>query len=296
MKIQLIGLPLWYGCDNPGTEQAYDCFCNAGIEDLCRSFGHESVKNVAVSVPADEEKYADPSMEYLYGTVTACRNLEQVVSSALEEGHFPLILGGDHALAIGSVAGVNQHVPKENLTVVWLDAHTDINTHEVSHSHHIHGMPLAACLGIGSRKLIDGFGKEDVKLLPDNLFYIGSRAVDDGEWEILREHSIRVFTMEEIKEKGMEAVVEELLSLVKTSYIHFSLDVDVMDAAEFHATGLPVPNGPSIADTQKCITMLLDSGKVGSMDFVEYSPINDHDRSGLTTCMDLLKTIFEHMK
>lgn len=296
MNIQLIGLPLWYGCDNPGTEQAYECFCNAGLEELCRSCGHRLAASRLLAVPVDEDKHADHSMEYLNGTLSACRNLEQAVSSAMAAGDFPLILGGDHALGIGSIAGVNHHISKEELTVIWVDAHTDINTNESSDSHHIHGMPLAACLGLGSRKLIEGFGKEDVKLLPENLFYIGSRSVDDGEWEILKEHNIRVFSMEEVKEKGIAAATAELLSLVKTPYIHLSFDVDFMDAAEYHATGLPIPDGPSVADTHTCLSMILDSGKVRSMDFVEYSPKNDSDQSGLATCMELLKSIFTHIK
>ena len=295
MKIQLIGVPLWYGCDNPGTEQAYDCFCQAGIEELVTSCGHHITGMEAVSVPSDEEKHADLTMEYLHGTVEACRNLEQAVASAYEDGSFPLILGGDHALGIGSVSGVNHTIPAEDLTVIWVDAHTDINTNEVSDSHHIHGMPLAALLGLGSRKLIDGFGKEDAKILPQNLFYIGARSVDDPEWDIIRQQGIRVFTMEEVKEKGMETCCRELLSLVKTPHIHLSFDVDFMDAAEYHATGLPIPDGPSVADTHKCLSLLLDSGKVRSMDFVEYSPKNDEDGRGLQICMDLLKTCLEHL-
>ncbi len=296
MNIQLIGVPLWYGCDNPGTEQAYDYFCQAGIEELCRSCGHTLSKCSAIAVPTDKDKHADPTMEYLNGTVSACRNLEQAVACAMAEGDFPLTLGGDHALGIGSVAGVNHHIAKEDLTVIWVDAHTDINTNESSDSQHIHGMPVAACLGLGSRKLIDGFGKDDVKLLPENLFYIGARSVDDGEWDILKEQGIRVFTMEEVKEKGIAAATAELLSLVKTPYIHLSFDVDFMDAAEYHATGLPIPDGPSIADTHTCLSMLLDSGKVRSMDFVEYSPKNDSDKAGLATCMELLRSIFSHIK
>ena len=218
------------------------------------------------------------------------------MASAYEEGCFPLVLGGDHALGIGSVSGVNHAIPAEDLTVIWVDAHTDINTNEVSDSHHIHGMPLAALLGLGSRELIDGFGKEEAKILPQNLFYIGARSVDDPEWTIIKEQGIRVFTMEEVKEKGMEVCCEELLSLVKTSHIHLSFDVDFMDAAEYHATGLPIPDGPSIADTHQCLSLLLNSGKVRSMDFVEYSPKNDTDKSGLRTCMDLLKTVFEHIQ
>lgn len=296
MKIQLIGVPMWYGCDNPGTEQAYDCFCKAGITRLAADCGHQITKNQAVVVPDDRDKHLDPTMEYLNGTVAACRNLEQAVSAAYADGDFPLVMGGDHALAIGSMSGVNHAIPKEELTVIWVDAHTDINTNEVSESHHIHGMPLAACLGLGSRKLIDGFGKEDVKVLPQNLFYIGTRSVDDAEWVILREQGIRCFTMEEVKEKGIEACTKELLSLVKTPYIHLSFDVDFMDAGEYHATGLPIPDGPSVADTHKCLSLILDSGKVRSMDFVEYSLKNDEDQSGLRVCMDLLKTCFEHIR
>ena len=296
MNLHLIGVPLWYGCDNPGTEQAYDCFQKAGIEALAASFGHTVTKNFAVSVPADNDKHFDPSMEYLNGTVTACRNLEQAVAVAYEEDCFPLVLGGDHALGIGSISGVNHSIPAKDLTVIWVDAHTDINTNDVSDSHHIHGMPLAALLGLGSHKLIDGFGKEDAKLLPQNLFYIGARSVDDPEWEIIKEQGIRVFTMNEVKEKGMEACCKELLSLVKTPHIHLSFDVDFMDAGEYHATGLPIPDGPSVSDTHKCLSLVLQSGKVRSMDFVEYSPKNDQDGSGLRTCMDLLKTCFEHLK
>ncbi len=296
MNIHLIGVPLWYGCDNPGTEQAYDCFCKAAVAELAVSCGHHVRKNYAITVPEDTDKHFDPTMEYLNGTTAACRELEQAVASAYEEDCFPLILGGDHALGIGSVSGVNHSIPSKDLTVIWVDAHTDINTNNVSDSHHIHGMPVAALLGLGSRKLIDGFGTEDAKILPENLFYIGSRSVDDPEWVILKEQGIRAFTMDEVREKGIEACCRELLSLVKTPYIHLSFDVDFMDAAEYHATGLPIPDGPSISDTHQCLSLLLDSGKVRSMDFVEYSPKNDTDGRGLRTCMDLLKTCFEHIK
>lgn len=295
MNIQLIGMPLWYGCDNPGTEQAYRCFTQAGVCRLAEECGHRVTAAFAVSVPEDTDKYAVPSMEYCSGTVEACRNLERAVAAACRAGDLPFVLGGDHALGIGSLAGISHSVRPEDLTVIWVDAHTDINTDAVSQSHHIHGMPVAAALGMGSRRLIDGFGASEAKLLPENLFYIGSRSVDDSEWVILRELGVRCFTMEELRCKGMERCVRELLALVKTPYIHLSFDVDFMDAAQFCATGLPIPDGPSVADTHRCLALLLDSGKVGSMDFVEYSPVNDADRSGLNVCMDLLKTCFRHL-
>lgn len=295
MNLQLIGVPLWYGCDNPGTEKAYGCFLDAGICQLTTDCGHQITKNFSLFVPQDTGKYDDPTMEYCRGTIAACRNLEQAVKEAVTVGDFPLVIGGDHSLGIGSLSGISHKVAPEDLTVIWVDAHTDINTHEMSESHHIHGMPLAAALGLGSRKLIDGFGSRDVKLLPENLFYIGSRSVDPPEQELIERLGIRMFTMEEVHQKGMDTCVSELLSMVKTPYIHLSFDVDFMDGTEYQATGLPVPNGPSVVDTHRCLSLLLDSGKVGSMDFVEYSPVNDPEKSGLAVCMDLLKTCLQHL-
>ena len=296
MNIQLIGVPLWYGCDNPGTEQAYSCFLNAGLSQITEKHGHNVTKCISVSVPVDADKYADPSMEYCHGTMEACRNLEHAVAHACSVADFPFVIGGDHSLGIGTISGLSHSVSPENLTVVWVDAHTDINTNEISESHHIHGMPLAACMGLGSRKLIDRFGAADVKLLPQNLFYIGTRSVDTAEQALLEKLHIRYFAMDELRAKGIEACTKELLSLVTTPYIHLSFDVDFMDGEEFQATGLPVPGGPSVADAHRCLVILLSSGKVGSMDFVEYSPKNDHDRSGLRTCMHLLETCFQHLK
>ena len=296
MNIQLIGVPLWYGCDNPGTEQAYDCFLQAGLEDLIRSCGHHIAGCSRIPVPADENKYADPSMEYCGSTVATCRELERTVQAACAAGHFPLVVGGDHSLGLGTISGLSHTVSPEDLTVIWVDAHTDINTNNMSESHHIHGMPLAAALGLGSRKLIDGFGAADVKLLPHNLFYIGTRSVDPPEQELLKELHIRCFDMDEIRHKGMETCISELLALVKTPYIHISFDVDFMDGEEYQSTGLPVPGGPSTAQARRCLELLLRSGKVGSMDFVEYSPKGDSDGSGLAVCMDLLKTCLQNLK
>lgn len=295
MNLQLIGVPLWYGCDNPGTEKAFDCFCRAGIQQLAQRCGHQVTHIFPVEVPEDREKYEDPSMEYCTGTIAACRHLEQAVAAAQEAGDFPFVLGGDHSLSIGSLAGVSHTVPARDLTVIWVDAHTDINTDATSGSHHIHGMPLAAAMGRGHRRLIDGFGAADVKLLPENLFYIGIRSVDDPEWETLRELNICCFTMEDVEKMGIDRCVQELLSRVSTPYIHLSFDVDFLDGELFRATGLPVPHGPSIADAHRCLTLLLQSGKVGSMDFVEYSPVNDTDGSGLAACMAFLETCFRHL-
>ena len=286
MNIEIIGVPLYYGCDNPGTEQAYEIFCRRGIQQLAEKNGHIVAENKEVEVPSIINKWADPTMKYLQEVQTTCKNLENAVAQAKKRGSFPLVIGGDHALGIGTIAGLSHVVDKEDLTVIWVDAHTDINTNESSASHNIHGMPLAACLGLGSQKLVDGFGREKIKLLPQNLFFIGSRSVDPGEEEILKQHNIRCFSMGKVREKGIEQATKELLSQVKTKYIHVSFDVDFMDGTEYFATGLPVLNGPSVAQTHQCLKTLLADERVGSMDFVEYSPKNDGDGKGLAICFD----------
>ena len=289
MEIDVIGVPLWEGSGRPGPQDGPAALIADGLLQSIVRQGHHCSSWAVMSDPADSQLDENDLLYYAPTVLECCKGLEEHVSRSLDAGSFPLVLGGDHALAIGSIAGVNHHIPAEDLTVIWVDAHTDINTDASSDSHHIHGMPVAACLGLGDDRLIDGFGRERVKLLPQNLFYIGARSVDDGEWEILKEHNIRVFTMEEVKERGMTAVVADVLSQIKTPWVHLSFDVDFMDAGEFSATGLPIPDGPSIADTRLCLTTLLSCGKISSMDFVEYNPRWDEEDQGLHVCSDLLE-------
>ena len=146
--------------------------------------------------------------------------------------------------------------PADQLSVIWIDAHTDINTNLTSPSHNIHGMPLAAALGLGDSRLYENMGAQAPFLLPENLFYIGTRSVDPGEEEILAAHNIRTVRMPEIREKGIELCARELLDAVKTPYIHLSFDVDFLDAGEFWATGLPIPDGPSVEEAHQVIRTL----------------------------------------
>ena len=289
MDIDVIGVPLWEGSGRPGPQDGPAALIADGpLHNLVQK-GHRCNSWEVLPAPADAQLDEADLLYYAPAVMESCKVLEERVDRSLAAGNFPLVLGGDHALAIGSLAGVNHHIPAEDLTVIWVDAHTDINTDASSDSHHIHGMPVAACLGLGDDRLIDGFGKDRVKLLPQNLYYIGARSVDDGEWEILKEHNIRVYTMEEVRERGMDVIVRELLSQIKTPWVHVSFDVDFMDADAFSATGLPIPDGPSIADTKLCLTALLGCGKVSSMDFVEYNPRWDYQNQGLRVCSDLLE-------
>ena len=154
-------------------------------------------------------------------------------------------------------------------------------------------MPLAAALGLGDSRLYENMGAQVPFLLPENLFYIGTRSVDPGEEEILAAHNIRTVRMPEIREKGIELCARELLDAVKTPYIHLSFDVDFLDAGEFWATGLPIPDGPSVEEAHQVIRTLFSDPRVCSADFVEYSPLHDTDGSGLSTCLSLLQEILD---
>lgn len=294
MNIKIINVPLYYGCDNPGTHLAPMEFSKQNISGLAESCGH-TVSGISVLpiLPKPENPYTEPSMKYLHEVTDCCSQLSDTVDCAVRSKQFPLIIGGDHALGIGSLAGLARSIPADQLSVIWIDAHTDINTNETSDSHNIHGMPLSACLGLGDSRLYEGMGAKSPFILPQNLFYIGSRSIDPGEEEILTQHHIRTVRMPEIREKGIEECCHELLKSIQTPYIHLSFDVDFIGSEEYTATGLPIPNGPTIEETHLTLKTLFSDPRVCSADFVEYSPVHDQNHEGLNTCMGLLKEIFK---
>ena len=292
MDIKLINVPLYYGCDNPGTHLAPREFSRSGLPARIEACGHRVADLTVLSVlPPPEDKFQHPTMKYRDEVCDCCRQLAKAVDTGRHLGQFPLVIGGDHSLGIGSIAGLSRTIPADQLSVIWIDAHTDINTDQTSDSHNIHGMPLAACLGLGDPSLYQEMGGSVPFLLPQNLFFLGSRSIDPGEETILAEHNIRTVRMPEIREKGIEACCRELLDSVKTPYLHLSFDVDFIDADDFSATGLPIPDGPSLDQTHEALRTLFSDPRVCSADFVEYSPLHDHNSEGLNACNSLLEEI-----
>ena len=297
MKINIINAPIYYGCDNPGTHMAPKAFSKRNLPGLIEKAGHTAERITNIAIPEKpENKYREPDMKYIDEVTAFCKELAQVVSFDRHNHMFPFVVGGDHSLGMGTIAGLAQSIPADQLSVIWIDAHTDINTNLTSDSHNIHGMPLAACLGLGSPKLFEGLGAKAPYLLPENLYYIGSRSIDPGEEDILKEHNIRTIRMPEIHEKGMEACCKELLETIKTPYIHLSFDVDFIDADVFSATGLPIPDGPDEEETHTVLKTLFSDPRVCSADFVEYSPKYDNHEEGLDLCMELMEDIFTSLK
>lgn len=291
MRFSLIAAPLELGCGTTGCAMGGAALI--GGENGLLSFLNQNGIHAAADsafVPMTARREGEPAPHYLQEVVTACCATRDAVSLAQGEGTFPLTLGGDHALGLGTVAGTAQHYSPEELSLVWVDAHTDINTEESSTSGNIHGMPIAALLGLCGPELTAVCGGAAV-LRPENVHIIFARDIDPAEEEIIAGQGVHLYRMSEITEKGLPAVTERLLGSITTPYCHVSWDVDSLDAAFMPATGLPIPDGPDPAAVTDLLTALAATGKMVALDCVEYNPDRDPGGSSCRTVLDILKPV-----
>ncbi|PKK40412.1 Arginase [Clostridiaceae bacterium JG1575] len=294
MKIDLINIPLFYGCDRPGVEEGPKVLSDNGLKNLLTEYGNEVVREETIDVPpcSEEDKYkAHPQIKYLESVKTTNEALAQRVEAALKEGLLPFNIGGDHALGMGSLAGISCALGNE-VGVLWIDAHADINTPQTSPSGNSHGMPLAVSMGEGLEELCNLHFKGQ-KVHPNNCFIIGARSVDDGEVALIDRLGINVWYMEELRERGMAAIIRELFTILDQrglKDLHLSYDIDSLDMSLVPGTGTPVPNGMNLDESQELISAILQSGKVRSIDFVEFNPKRDHeDQVTLHSCLTMLR-------
>ena len=203
-------------------------------------------------------------------------DLAAKVSEVMDQGRFPLVIGGDHSIAIGTIAGVQQH--KKNLGVIWFDAHGDINTEETSPTGNIHGMPVAVSLGLGHDKLIS-IGGKDTKLDPGKFVYIGCRDLDKEERSVLKDLGLTVYTMHEIDRYGMPQIIDEAIGIAGngTDGIHVSFDMDSIDPLLVQGTGTKVPGGLTYRESNLALEMIAKSQKLVSAEFVEVNPLLDNN-------------------
>lgn len=279
MKIDIIKVPLFYGCDRKGVEEGPQTLMDHGLMDLLRETGNVVRDKGFVTVPhlGEEDKYrAHPHMKYMDAIIETDEELARMVSASLEDGCIPFTIGGDHALALGTLAGTAK-VNGPQIGVIWIDAHADINTPETSPSGNIHGMPLGASMGEGHERLTNLYYKGR-KVNPRNCFIIGARSIDDGEVELIDRLGINVWYMEEIREKGMGIIILELMELLKQRNItdlHVSYDIDSLDAGLVPGTGTPVVDGMEYDESEKLIKAVIQTDLVRSIDFVEFNPRRD---------------------
>ncbi len=245
-----------------------------------------------LSIPRVEEPAENNlNLKRLDEVTQVSQELAEKVSAIISEGRFPLVFGGDHSIAIGTIAGVAQH--KKNLGVIWYDAHGDLNTGETSPSGNIHGMPLAASLGIGHERLthILGFAP---KIKPENIVIIGARDLDEGEKKLIKELGIKVYTMHEIDRMGMTKVMEEAVEYVSngTDGVHLSLDLDGLDPHDCPGVGTPVIGGISYRESHLAMEILAEADIITSCEFVEVNPILDQKNTTANVAVALMGSLF----
>jgi arginase len=295
-KITFIGVPLDLGAGRRGVDMGPSAFRVADIHARVRSLGYEVTDRGDIDVFIQEtHDPGDPRMKYLREIRHTCEAVREEVDSALGAGSLPVVLGGDHSIAMGTIAGVSRHFRQkdERVGLIWFDAHGDMNTPETSPSGNIHGMPLAVALGIGEKSLVGLAGDEGPMVEGARAAVVGLRDVDPAEKENIRESGIGAFTMRDIDERGMRAVMEEAIKRATsgTAGMHISFDLDGIDPDYAPGVGTAAPGGLSYREAHLAMEMLYDTGKVLSAEFVEVNPILDHRNTTAKLGVELLASL-----
>ncbi|GAA4702990.1 arginase [Brevibacillus fulvus] len=290
-KISVIGVPMDLGADRRGVDMGPSAIRYAGIAKKLERLGFDLKDTGNINVPQPEMYVEAGKYKYLEQVVKANEQLAEAVSKEIGDGRFPLVLGGDHSIAIGTIAGVAKHV--QNLGVIWFDAHGDLNTGETSPSGNIHGMSLAACLGYGHERLVS-LGGFFPKLKPENIVIIGARDLDPGERALIKEIGLNVYTMHEIDKLGMARVMEEAIKQVsrETDGVHLSLDLDGLDPHDAPGVGTPVIGGISYRESHLALEILAEADVLVSAEFVEVNPILDRENATAQVAVELIGSAF----
>jgi arginase len=273
--VRVIGVPMDLGAGRRGVDMGPSAMRAANLHARIKELGYkvQDAGNV-FTVEPEERKPKDPRLKYVDEVLAACKELADRVDRAVKEEATPIVLGGDHSIAIGTQAGLARTSRRRGL--LWFDAHADFNTHETSPSGNIHGMPVSAILGMGHERLAD-FDAPGPKLDARNVVYIGLRSVDRQEAEILTDSRVTYYTMRDIDQMGMAKVMEEALQKVSkgVDQVHLSFDLDVVDPRWAPGTGTTVQGGLTWRESHLAMEMLSDSGLLSSLEFVEVNPLLD---------------------
>jgi arginase len=293
--VTLIGVPLDLGAGRRGVDMGPSAFRLADIHQTVRDLGYDVVDAGDVEVAVRETRDpGDPRMKYLAEIRATCEALRDRVGAALQAGSVPVVLGGDHSIAMGSIAGVSRFHRERGRKVglIWFDAHGDMNTAETSPSGNIHGMPLAVALGIGEASLTSLSGASPM-VDGARAAVVGLRDVDIAERAKIRASGIGAFTMRDIDERGMRAVMAEAIerATAGTAGVHVSFDLDGVDPDLAPGVGTPSPGGLSYREAHLAMEMLADTGKVLSAELVEVNPILDRQNGTARLGVGLLASL-----
>lgn len=296
-RIDLLGVPMDLGAGRRGVDMGPSALRLARLGDTLVDLGHEVVDHGNLDVPVAEAVAGEAAdrghgeARFLPAIARVCAALADEIAS-WPSGGLPLVLGGDHAISMGSLAGVRRRAADgARIGVLWVDAHADLHTPGSSPSGNVHGMPLAHLLGYGDPRLIEAAGGGGMAL--GDLAYIGLRSVDPPERQFIVEQGIHAFTMSDIDRRGLAAVAEAALTaLGPVDQLHLSFDVDVLDPAVAPGVGTPVPGGLSYREAHLLMEMLSATGKVASVDLVEINPILDERNRSAGLAVELIASLF----
>ncbi len=285
-KIRIIGVPMDLGASRRGVDMGPSALRVAGLQARIKQLGLqvEDIGNISVKQP-EEMSYGEKRAKYLAEIADACKDLATIVEKTLDENMTPVVLGGDHSIAAGSLSGVAGYFRKKEkkIGLVWLDAHGDINTPDSSPSGNVHGMPLAAAMGYGATELVELQGFKP-KVEPQNISLVGIRDLDSQEKKLAKKSGVHVFTMRDIDERGMREVMSDALkyAMDDTDGISVSLDMDFVDPSDAPGVGTPVRGGVTYREAHLAMEMLADTEAMVSLEVVEINPvIDEHNRTAL---------------
>ena len=288
MHIRVIGVPMDLGADRRGVDIGASAIRYAGLNDQLRFLDYEVHDIGNITVPQLESQPIDNThLKYLEPIVKVSEELSDTVTSALKAHEFPLILGGDHSIALGSITGITR--VHKDISVIWIDAHADFNTEETTPSGNIHGMILAALAGLGDSRLTS-LGGWAPKLDAQKIVIVGARDLDLGERELLRTQHVHVFTMSDIDQRGISDVMRDALTIAgkASDGIQLSLDMDALDPVHAPGVGTPVPGGLTYREAHLAMELVADSGRLIGMDVVEVNPILDRENATALLAVELV--------
>ena len=290
--LHIVGVPMDLGAGRRGVDMGPAAIRVAGLGAKAGALGYV-VKDCGNIFVEQVERLKDVSdhAHYLDEISAASFRLAEKTHAIVEDGGFPIVLGGDHSIAIGSVSGVSKHYHDrgQRIGVIWFDAHADMNTPDSSLSGNIHGMPLACLMGRGPAVLVDIFGFAP-KVEPSNVALIGIRDIDPGERALIRELGVRAFTAREMDERGMNAIMDEAISIASrgTAGYHVTLDVDFIDPRFAPGVGTPVPGGATYRESHLAMERVADHGGMVSLEYAELNPVYDVRNQSAEVGVELL--------
>ena len=284
---ECIEAPLYEGAPRSGTELAYSRIKkNNNLAIECAFSDYKETVNI-------NNQSHNCIARNIVIVLKKCENIKKQVINSFNDNRFPIIIGGDHSVAMASIAAGSETYGIDNYAVIYIDGHTDINTEKTSITHNIHGMPLASSLGLCSESLQVGSLKKKIK--GDNIFILGARSIDPPEYDIIKENGVHLYENKIFLDNDFNHTLEQIKDKIGNKKVHISFDVDVLDREVFSSTGYLMKDGLSLESVVKILDFSFDNLDVVSMDIVEYNPLMDKDNKDLKTLLSIINRITNKM-